>query len=332
MEKLNINCQGGENIFKSICWILSIISWLLFLITGWIAIFGENYNVWTIPKHTNVHYEYDAIITVIKINIYPYIPIQIEEAFIYIIFILTLGIATAGFIIYLINSIFIKTSSVFNGMMGMISRFHFISFICGSALFIIGEEINDSENQKDLVIASLIFSIIGLISLILSYFKTIIEPCYASLLIKKGTFSCLIALYTYNICYIVLQLGVLDKINNISAESLFLYLVYGESKLKDFINNCGIALPIVIGLINIALSIALKDIMISAMNLIIFIGMTTYYYNITEINNKYIPDAIKKRIEYKDSNAEGIIDIIMIVLSSVTIGLLIIRYKTSVFK
>jgi len=323
MEKLNINCQGIGNIFMTICWILSVVSWLLFLITGWIAIFGKKYNVWTIRK--------DPKVTII-IDIFPYIPIQIEESFIYIIFILTLGISTAGFIIYLIDSIFIKTTKVFNGMMGTISRFHFISFICGSALFIIGEDLNNDsdnkDNQKDLIVASLIFSIIGFISLILSQFKTTIETWYASILIKKGTFSCLIALYTYSICYIILQLGVLDKINSITFESLVLYFLNGESKLKDFINNCGTALPLTIGTVNIALSLALKDIMISAMNLILFIGMTYYYYNRVEKNNK----AYKKYLDYKENNGDGIIDIIMIILSSVTIALLIFRYRASVFK
>ena len=326
MEKLNINCQGVDGIFMTICWILSIVSWLLFLITGWIAICGKDYNVWTITKDVK------ATVPVFNIDIFPYIPIQIKESFIYIIFILTLGIATAGFIIYLIDSIFIKTTKVFNGMMGTISRFHFISFICGSALFIIGEELNDSDNQKDLIVASLIFSIIGFFSLILSQFKTTMETWLASILIKKGTFSCLIALYTYNICYLILQLGVLDKIDNITAESLIRYFYDGKSELKDFINNCGIALPLVIGVVNIALSFVLKDIIISAMNLIIFIGMTIYYYNITKIESKLIPDAIKKKIEYKENNADGVIDIIMIVLSSITIVLLFIRYKISVFK
>ena len=322
MEKLNLNFHGEGNIFKTICWILSIISWLLFLITGWIAIFGEDYNVWTIPKNV----KFEGTLFGYELSFTPYVPIQIEESFIYIIFILTLGIATAGFIVYLIYAICIKTNGVFNGMMGMISRFHFIPFICGSALFIIGEEINDSDNQKDLIIASLIFSIIGFFTLILCHFKTIMDPWFTSLLIKKGTFSCLIALFTYNICYIILQLGILEKTDDLSIYTIIPDILNG--KLKDFINNCGTALPLTIGIVNIALSLALKDIVISAMNLIIYIGMTIYVYDVTKFDFKIF--GIDPN--YKEKNGDEVIDIIMIILSSITIVFLIFFYKTSVFK
>lgn len=230
-----------------------------------------------------------------------------------------MGIATAGFIIYLIDSIFIKTTKVFNGMMGTISRFHFISFICGSALFIIGEELNDSDNQKDLIVASLIFSIIGFFSLILSQFKTTMETWLASILIKKGTFSCLIALFTYSVCYTILQLGIYDKLEKFDIFD-FLELIGGKGELKDFINNCGIALPLTIGIVNICLSVVLKDIMIAAMNLILFLGMAIYYFNVNEDTR----DSTNK-------NGDGIIEIIMIVLSALTICFLFYRYKTSVF-
>ena len=60
--------------------------------------------------------------------------------------------------------------------------------------------------------------------------------------------------------------------------------------------------------------------MISVMNLLIFIGCTIYYYNLDDFIKDYFKD-----------NGDGIIDIIMISLSALTIALLIIRYKTSVF-
>lgn len=322
MEKINLNFKGVGNIITSICWILSVISWLLFLITGWISIFNEHYNVWTIPKNVKVTLN----LLFIKFEGYPYVPIQIAEPFIYIAFILTLGTSSLGFIIYLTYSIFIKTGNVFNEMMGTISRFHFISFICGSALFIIGEEINDSDNKRDLVVASLIFSIIGLCSLslaLLSQLKKTMEPWHVSILIKKGTFSCLIVLFTYSICYTIFQIGLSKEVDNLSFETLVEYLFKEDHKVKiiDFINNCGTALPIVIGLVNIGLSFALRDVMISVMNLIIFIGMTIFYY-----------DAEERAKKFFKSNGDGVIDIIMIVLSSVTIALLLFIYKTLVLK
>lgn len=318
MEKLNLNFKGGDNIYKSICWILSIISWLLFLITGWIAIFGEDYKIWTLKKK-NQQFWY-------LLNFHNiYLPILMDKSFVYIVFIILMGISSAAFLVYIIYSICIKTNGVFNGMMGSISRFHFIPLICASTLFLIGEDIEDDRDPKDLVIASFIFTIIGFISLIFIHLKTQLEPWYISLLIKNGTFGCLIALFTYNICNCILQIGILnyyDQLNfKIIFEEIYKIFIGKTSDFIKFINNCGTALPLTIGIVNIALSFALRDFMISGMNLVIFIGCTIYYYN--------LDDSI--RDIFKD-NGDGIIDIIMIILSCVTISLLVFFYRGTYFK
>lgn len=316
MEKLHLNFTGLDNICKSICWIFSLISWLLFLITGWIAVFGEDYKIWTLEKKN-----------LIVLGYHIYIPILIDESFIYIIFILTMGVSSVAFFFYLIYSLFIKTNGVFNGMMGSISRFHFIPFICASALFLIGEDIEDDKEPKDLIIASLIFSIIGFLTLILVHFKTVIDPWYISLLIKNGVFGCLIALFTYNICNCIFQIGFLKYYENLDLYTIFFELikkiVHNKSDFTDYMNNCGIALPLAIGIVNTALSFALKDFMIAVINLLIFIGCTTYYYKIEDFVIKTLFD---------NSGADGVIDIIMIILSSITIALLIFLYRTIYFK
>ena len=56
------------------------------------------------------------------------------------------------------------------------------------------------------------------------------------------------------------------------------------------------------------------------MNLIIFIGAMIYYYGYDETIRKFF------------KNGEGIIDIIMIVISCVTFSFLIFFYKTDAFK
>lgn len=310
MEKVHLNFSGGENIIKSICWLLSIISWLFFLITGWISLSGSYHYIWTIPKNTIIR---------IIVECHSYVPSQIDETLFMVIFILTLSISTLGFCAYLVYSICIK-SNVFDGMMGSISKFHFIPFACAGGLFLVGETFKN-ENIKSLLITALIFSIIGFMSLILIHFKTSMEPWYISLLIKKATFSCLIALFTYNICYIIYQIGVDNMVKNYSLQNLIDYVISGEEKIKTYINNCGIAFSIVIGVVNLCLSFGLKDIMIAVMNLLIYIGCTVYYYNIEEIVIKYF-----------GKNGDGIIDIIMIVLSALTVGLLLFMYKTDTFK
>ena len=130
-----------------------------------------------------------------------------------------------------------------------------------------------------------------------------------------------IALFTYNICYIIYQIGVDNMVKNYSLQNLIDYVISGEEKIKTYINNCGIAFSIVIGVVNLCLSFGLKDIMIAVMNLLIYIGCTVYYYNIEEIVIKYF-----------GKNGDGIIDIIMIVLSALTVGLLLFMYKTDTFK
>jgi hypothetical protein len=314
MEKLNLNFSSGDNILKSICWLLSIISWLFFLITGWISL-GEQYYFWTIPKNTVIRVK----IIIVEIVSHMYIPSQIDKPLLVAIFILTLVISTFGFCAYLAYSICIK-SNVFNGMMESISKFHFIPFACAGGLFIIGETIKDAEDVKTLLVIALILSIIGFISLILVHFKTNMDPWYASLLIKKATFSCLIALFTYSICYTIYQIGVRNIINNYTWEDL-INSVVKEGKLRTFTNNCATAFSIVIGAVNLCLAFALKDNMIAIMNLLIYIGCTIYYYNIEEETKKYLKN-----------NGDGVIDIVMIVLSVITCCLIFFMYKTDSFK
>jgi len=83
-----------------------------------------------------------------------------------------------------------------------------------------------------------------------------------------------------------------------------------------FKKTCGIVLPIVIGLVNLGLSLFLIDAIISCMNLIIFIGATIYYFS--------MPKEIR---EHFNGSADGIIDIIMIVLSCAAMGFLIFKNK-----
>ena len=312
MEKMNLNFSGGDNIFKTICWLLSILCWLLYLITGWIAIFGKEYYLWTIPKNT--------IVNIIIAEYHIYIPCQIDEPLLMAIFIVTLAISTFGFVAYLVYSTCIK-SNVFDGMMGSLSRFHFIPLACAGGLFLVGETIGESEKPKDLLIAALCFSIIGFISIILVHLKTNMEPWYASLLVKKATFSCLIALFTYSICYTIYQLGVINEINNFSLKQLIDFILKRNNNILDFINNCATAFSIVIGVVNLSLSFVLKDLMISVMNLLIYIGCTIYYYNIESYKETFFKN-----------NGDGIIDIVMIVLSALNIGLILFMYKTDSFK
>ena len=80
--------------------------------------------------------------------------------------------------------------------------------------------------------------------------------------------------------------------------------------LPDFMNNCGIAFSIMIGIINISIGIILKDILIGVINILIYIGLAQYFFSIDKQNKEI--DGI--------NNAEGVIDIIIIILNFVSLG------------
>ena len=176
MENLNLNFTGGENIFKSILWIISYLSWLLLVLTGWILIRWLNDEkhqiIWTIIALRNIDDGFDP-------TKYEYFPFQMHVSLIYITFILTLVIILGGCIVFFVKTICNKDDRVINGMMGQFSKYHFFPLLCASALFIIGECANQKANYKDqfnhdknMRISGLIFSLLGLVSLIFIYIMT----------------------------------------------------------------------------------------------------------------------------------------------------------------
>ena len=301
MEKANLNFQGGENVIKSICWILSILSWLLFLVTGWISLnwFQDKFIfpcIWTIRK--------------IHINEYlgqSYAPLQMQISLIYIVFILTMIVGLAGFIIYMIKSTCKKDESVFGGMMGQWSRFHFVPLLFVSALFIIGEctdtNLEKINHFKDMHIAGLIFTIFGLISLIFIYIMTELKAdWYIVLTLRKGTYSCLITLMWYYFCYNIFYIRIFDT-------------------EKDYLNwrkGCGLAFSIIFGIGSLIFAFIFKDLVIAGMTTLIYIGLTAYYFQLS----KFI-----REDKWANKNGDGAVDIIMMVFSVVLIVFLVIKHK-----
>lgn len=293
MEKFNINFKGGDNIMKTICWILSLISWILLLVTGVIGLvdlFNKNL-IWVIPKWETV-----GDISIINIIVYYlfYRPMQILDSCLVTIFILTIIFTFIGFFLYVYLCTCGQNSNVMEGMLGSISRFHFIPLVCASALFLIGITEHSLDEEKSLVTTSLIFSIIGLFSLVLIAFKSNLEsgPWYANLIIKKGVYGSYIALFTYNTCYSILLLGIMNEKDPIS-----------------FKKGCGIGLSLAVGIVNLIISFLLKDMILAFQNFLIYLGATIYYFGMHKLIR-----------EHYNENADGIIDIIMIVLSLAAVG------------
>ena len=56
-------------------------------------------------------------------------------------------------------------------MMGAVSKFNFIPFVCASALFFIGISYNNSDSKEELIVASVCFSFVGFVCLSIKWIK-----------------------------------------------------------------------------------------------------------------------------------------------------------------
>ena len=327
MEKLNLNFSGGDNVVKSICWIMSYLSWLMLVATGWASIkwldddggieHKRGWSIWNFYAARTYDDEDDgADYDPLKLEYYP---LQMQVSLYYICFILTLIVITVGCIVFFVKTIFKKDDQVINGMMGQFSKFHFFPLLCASALFIIGECIyEDEENEahyKNMAISGLVFSIIGLVSFIFIYIMTDLNAdWWVLLLLKKGTFSCLIVLMWYNFCYGIFYVHQFDKDDDEN---------YDSEKMHDWKKGCGLAFSIIFGIGSLAFSFVFKDLVACAMNLLIYIGLTVGYFKLDK--------ELRKKKEY-NKNGDGIVDIIMLVLSVAVIVLLLIKFRENCLK
>jgi hypothetical protein len=198
---------------------MSYLSWLLLVASGWASIkwLDEDFSV----DDDTVHVSY----TIWGFKAYrtingkdplkeDYYPLQMQVSLYYICFILTLIIITGGCFVFFYKTICKKDDQVVNGMMGQFSKFHFFPLLCASALFIIGECVDNLDKEdwntekeedhfKNMYISGLVFSIVGLASFIFIYIMTDLNTndWWVLFLLKKGAFSCLIILMWYSFCY-----------------------------------------------------------------------------------------------------------------------------------
>jgi hypothetical protein len=316
---------------KTICWILSVLSWLLFLVSGWMGfsllvngkkvvlplMLGEytNYNIWSFLNIL-------AKVLLIPEDIYKYFyfPIQEQKVFYIILFVILMVLGTVAFFIYLFKSVIKKDDHVFEGMMGTFSRYHFIPLVCASALFLAGYTQEKSisgfvidratfnkeqlDKYKGEFTVNLVFSLLGLLTLIFVKMQTKIEnPLYVVYSIKDGLYSCLIALFTYCVFYSGFYIGLFTKY--IDGENL--------EDINKYKKDCGIAFSICIGVINLCVSFVLKDFILPIINFIIYLGLAIKFFDMDE----------ELRKQDYVTNAEGTIEIVVTVLSAVVFAFLI---------
>jgi amino acid transporter len=254
---------------------------------------------------------------------YEYYPLQMQVSLYYICFILALIIITGGCFVFFYKTICKKDDQVINGMMGQFSKFHFFPLLCASALFIIGECVDNLDKEdwltekredhfKNMYISGLVFSIVGLASFIFIYIMTDLNTdWWVLILLKKGAFSCLIILMWYYFCYDIYYVHEKDK----PDEDL--------KKKTDWAKGCGLAFSIIFGIGSLAFSFVFKDLVACVMNLLIYIGLTVGYFKLDK--------NLRKEKDY-NKNGDGIVDIIMLVLSVAVIVLLLIKYRENCMK
>ena len=296
-------------IYKNIFWIISVISWVLLIITEIIAIayLNSKYIIWTFYRI--------PIIDHLAITEQLVWPLQMTEVFIFIIFITLFVLTIASFGLYMFKSLINKEKEgdkgktenvIVKGMLGTLSRFHFIPLLCASALFIIGESIGVGGKHEKMNLWGLIFVVLGLISLIFIYMKTDFNSEWLPSIIKKGFYSCLISLEWYYFCYDICNI----KINNSSGNG---------DKIRDSLKVCSGLLNLILGIGGLFFVIFFKDLAVAVLNFIIHLGLSIFLFSNSK-GAKY------------NGRFELIVDVYMMTLFVLAAIFIIIKYQKECLK
>ena len=235
------NTSGGSDMW----YYLSIITWVLFLITIWSVFLTNNgLNLQIINNNNNNNY-YD-VPSQSPINSF----LSFTSGLISII-------GAFGFYFYFKSTTLEKDQGIYQGMIGDMSKFHCVPLLLISIIIIL-----TSSLTKTGCIFEIIFSILACGSLVFIYLQTDFEASwYIVLTTKKGVYSSLIAL-TWYLFWAFINLQEL----------------YKDEQSESFLKDSGIAFSILIGVGNIAFGVFFKDIVVLITNFLIYVGMVQYYY------------------------------------------------------
>ena len=312
-EKLQIQFAGPQVKTKTIeliFWIISYISWPLLTINSCVSL------RWLYKK------KFMRIWTIKVVKDFSYLPFQMHQIAIYIVFNLSVVIIFFGCVYLFITTLIRKNQDTINGLIRIPTRFHFFPILCGFIMFTLGEADSDTTKEINSIYrAGFAISLIGLISMIYIYITTEFgqDNWVATFIIKKGVFSCLIVLFWYNFCYDIFYIHQALRPRG--------------KRIFNWMKGCGLAFSIIFGLGSNVFSLLFKDILICCFNLIIYIGLTIfyykyerkrfsysyyyYYYNYDDYQYRYYIFNDKK------NKGDGIVDFIMICISSILLIYLI---------
>lgn len=288
-----------------------VLSWCLLIICSWLTFWEpdvrfsldgtQNY------KNKGIYFWlYPAIATGKGL----FYAVYIFYLFFFPILILSIIIFCVGFAVYIYCLFIKKDIYVINAMFGQFTKFHFVPFLCASLCFIISECIDDDigkviDPSNFQIIMTIITTFIGLCSIAFIYFQTKLEyPIYAKLTINRGTYSCLLALFSFGFFFNIFYYGYKNRLK--------------KDSLKDWVKGCNYAFSIILGALNLGLSVFFKDIVLAGINCLMYIGMA--------INFFLIDDNIIK-IAFDDEYIVGIIDIVVALASAGLAVFLFIKYN-----
>ena len=328
MESANYQIKGNDSQNKEkenpmilkMMRIISYISWLLLTVNSCVSL------GWLYKK------KYMRIWTIKVVKDYSYLPLQMYHMIIYVVFNFSMVIIFFGCVYYFYETLIKKDKDIITILFTRFTQFHFFPILCAFVMFTLGEIKTEKENEKNSVVQSgFAISLFGLISMIFLYMLTNFQANWeAYFLIKKGVFSCLIILFWYNICYDIFYL---HQALRPKGEKIFYWM-----------RGCGLAFSIIFGLGSNIFSFFYKDIIICFFDLLIYVGLAIYYYKHEAKTFHYYCyyyysscEDYEYRTRYNSFNNEknkgdGIVDVIMICLSTINMIYLIAYHVKNIQK
>ena len=277
----------------------SVISWVILIVTSLEAYFQNSlfYIFYRTYRSKSIDVQ---LIGISKL----YLPITIDTSMLQSFFLIILFFGFFNFAYY---GLYKGDNSLIDPLFTNITKYHFVPLLLVSFINMNMQIINEMEEMEGEIITDLVFTFIALGLLGYVYIKTNLEHknWFFILTIKKGLFSFLIVILWYNLFYASLLIGCLNC----------------EEEILKFLKGAGIAFSILIGFGAMLFSFIFKDLIAAVTNLLIYIGMVSSFFG---INGK---DELQR--EFSGGVADGVIEIVMMVLNLGLIVLLISKFSNN---
>ena len=270
----NSSYQKEDGDSKLSWYVISLFSWFFLILTIWYSYKEANF-IW---------YSFER-----NLRSEEYYPIEMNITWL-LLFVFLISII--GFVVYLVFTTCKKNQGLYDGMLDNRSKYHFIPLLLISLLYIIAKNaknvrsnnystiLENYEYLRTLISFDLIFTIFGLISLVLVYiFTELNSEWYIVMAIKKGVYSTFIILLWYNFFHMIVSFKTINYKIKINKEA-----TTDEDGDIKFLRGTGISFTIIIGIGSLVFSFIFKDLMAAFTNFLIYMGMVFAFFN----KNEYI--------------------------------------------